>query len=84
MRCVDCGFYEYIGHCGSYCRYLDEVLTFDAMDEVPREFTACPYNVTELVEEPEYVQRARKALENDKQKSLFEEMKNERNNTTGI
>ena len=72
MRCIDCGFFKEDEDCDlRYCRYLDEELKFDVMEEVPKDFTACPFNVDKFEEEPECVQRARKAIEDKTQKSLF-------------
>jgi len=72
MKCIDCGFLEWDGDCDlCFCRYLDEELKFDVMQELPKDFTACPFNQHKYDEESEYVQRSRRALEDAKQESLF-------------
>jgi len=64
MRCIDCGFYEGDVDCDiDYCRFLDEELLHDVMDDVPEDFVACPFNEHRFDEESEYVQRGRRALE---------------------
>lgn len=72
MRCIDCGFLETSEEGINFCRLLDEDLKHDVMENC---IAGCPYDERKFEEESENEQRARRALEDNKQENIWRVLK---------